>query len=291
MVAIILKQMNIRMGFTVVIAMSLVGIMYAIQLLDKSDHVSTGCSYGVFRVGLSTVIIVIIVATFARRMKGEIAVVEIHIHGVEMFQFILFFIAKISINILNGVWFSSDEHSEGSCKVPGISITAQVVDGIFNVLQFICLLRTSKNHWLLRSSLFYLIIGINCGLIWFDLSAEAIHLKHFSEDFDDLNKEWIFLLIQAIFWLGLEYHIIVVELLIMQRLENPFKRRVFNDPEPTQLSLLSRHFPNTIPPNFFKAKPKTPANPVKLTPLARSNSSTHELAQSGGNHMRTVDNH
>jgi len=273
MIAVILKQMNIRLGLTVITALSLVGIMYAIQLLDKSDQVNTSCSYGLFRIALSGLFILTIVITFARRFNGEMAVVEIHFHGVEMFQFILFFLAKLSVNILNSIWFSSKEHHEGSCPTPSISMIAQGVDGVFNILQFICLFRTSKNHWLLRSSLFYLLIGINCGLIWFDLSAEALHLKHFAEEYEDLQKQMIFLGIQAIFWLGLEYHIIVVEILVMQRLENPFKRRVFNDPDPIEIPLLAKNYHHTVPPNFFKAKPVSPSVPPANRP--RSNSGSH----------------
>ncbi len=222
-----LKQMDIKMGFAVVIALALVGIMYAIESLDKSNYVDTGCSYGVFRIGLSMVFITIIIAIYVKKWEGTIAVVKINIHGIEMFQFVLFFLAKLTINILNAVWYSSRAHLEGTCQIPGISITAQISDGVFNVLQFLCLLIISRRHWLLRSSIFYFLIAINCGLIWFDLSIEAVHLKHYTHDYDHLSKEWIFLSIQAIFWIGLEFHIIVVELLIFQRLENPFELRTF----------------------------------------------------------------
>jgi hypothetical protein len=271
--------MNIKLGFALVTALALVGIMYAIELLDKSDYVNTGCSYGVFRIGLSTIFIIIIIAMHVRGLEGTIPVLKIHFHGVEIFQFVLFFLAKILVNILNAIWFSSVDHPEGGCTIPGISITAQVVDGIFNVLQFLCLLIISHRHWLLRSFLFYLLIAINCGLIWFDLSIEALHLKHFTDDYDHLNKQWVFLLIQAIFWMGLEFHIVVVELLIMHRLETPFQRRMFlrNTPPIQPRSPLKYYF-QSVPANFLsKLGSNANTNSVYLPVLGRSDSSTNLL--------------
>jgi hypothetical protein len=271
--------MNIKSGFSFVAALGLVGIMYAIELLDKSDHVDTGCSYGLFRIGLSTSFIIMIIIMYVKKWEGTIAVVNIHFHGVEMFQFVLFFLAKILINILSGIWFSSNDHPEGGCNIPEISIAAQVVDGVFNMLQFLCLLIFSHRHWLLRSSFFYLLLAINCGLIWFDLSIESLHLKHYTDDYDHLNQQWIFLLIQAIFWMGLEFHIVVVELLIIQRLETSFQLRMFlRDSAPIRPRIPTKDYAHTVPANIFsKLRFNPTTNSIYLPFLARSDSSSNLL--------------
>lgn len=272
--------MNIKLGFAVVTALALVGIMYAIELLDKSNNVDTGCSYGLFRIGLSTIFIIIIIGMYIKKWEGAIVVSKFHFHGVEMFQFVAFFLAKILINILNCIWFSSTDHLEGGCTVPAISVTAQVVDGVFNVLQFLCLLIISRRHWLLRSSAYYLLIAINCGLIWFDLSIEALHLDHYTDDYEHLNKQWAFLLIQAIFWMGIEFHIVVVELLIIQRLENPFQINGFlQTSAPIRTHIPSKYYFQSVPPNLLsKSNAHTDRHTVYSPIRPRSDSNTALLA-------------
>ncbi|CAF1346344.1 unnamed protein product [Didymodactylos carnosus] len=227
------EQLNGKIWVAVVFALFLVGIMYGIDVLDTnspinsnsthgielsdtSGRINTKCTYGIFRM-IATFGVGVLIASFMCNCCNTSAVAKIKIHGIEKRAFWVFAGSKLIVSVCVIKWFSN--HSDGSCKTPAITVGAVFIDSFFNLIQFIFLLNKSLCDRLQRSPISYvLLIAMNFGLIWFALSEEVLHLKHYTHD-NQLKSEWWFLIIQATFWLGLEFNVAVVEVLINGLLE------------------------------------------------------------------------
>jgi hypothetical protein len=210
-----LKQSDFKLGCAVVIALAIVGVMYGIDLLDTSQEVDSKCVYGLFRT-ITPPVIGLFIIVFCIWHKNTAPMADIHFHDWERYVFLVFFTVKLLVDVLNCIWFSEPDHPDGDCKVPAISMAAQITDGLFNLLQFICLFNRWGRNRLQRSVIsYFLLLAMNCGLIWFDLSIEVQHLRHYTHDYIHLSSQYIFLITQAVYWIGLEFHITIVELLVM----------------------------------------------------------------------------
>lgn len=110
---------------------------------------------------------------------------------------------------------------DGDCTNSVITIVAYSINCVVIIYQLLlltipCLRKKLQNSFIL----YFLLIGVTFGFIWSDLTVEVLHLKHFINKFTHLHPIELFYAILATYWIGLEFYILFVEILIRGWIES-----------------------------------------------------------------------
>lgn len=216
---------SFRVFLIVTVGVIMIGIMHGIDILDTSEKIDTKCTYGIFLITLLSFMSLFALVTHCiHRCKGSSNSSQNMIDFVphELPVFFIFAILKVVVILLNLIWFWPLSHNyDGNCKNASITITAYFFSLGFTVCQCILLFMKPLLSGLKTSySLYILLVLVNFGFVWFDLSVEVLHLKHYIHHYAHLNPKALFYAIQGMYWTGLEFHVVFVEILIKGWLES-----------------------------------------------------------------------
>lgn len=227
---------TLRSRCVLILGPLLIGAVYGVDLLDSSESIHTACAYGISVIVLSTLAWIAILCFVCRRdSNSQDSQIRIDIEHSEKYLFIFFAIMKLLVTGCNIGWFSCDGNNDGECAEKWVTIAAYVATLIVHVTQLVLLLTPACKIRLQKSiSACLLLVALNIGYIWFDLSVEFLHLKHYITEYSHLKPIELFYTLQSIYWIGLEFHVIAVEIFITAFIKNFHK----NEPTmPTNSSL------------------------------------------------------
>lgn len=229
-----------------VASMFIIGIMYGIDLLDTSEGINSGCLYGWFSIVLPAAIFIsIMLLIHICQQDKKSSSIAISFETGECVSFSMYTFMKLAVITLNICWFSRERNFDGECHDQKITRGAYYVSFIVTVYQWLLLIIPYLRRKLQTSFIAYcLLVAINFGFIWFDLSVEVLHLKHFIKN-EHLDPKWLFYWIQGLYWVGLEFHVTLVEILIRGWIESRHKEQAeISNQAALPLTTITRKEPN-----------------------------------------------
>lgn len=186
-----------------VIACGLMGfaIMYGADVLDRA-LVDTGCAYEVGRISLCILCLLAVWPLYARNSR-ELSWVKI-----------LLFLGQLGASVGTLVFLASTpaHHDHFSCEDKTALIATEVASLAFAFMQFWVVFCNTPTPSRSRAFLSF----VSLGMVWFDFSDEAQHLLHWDAMADeaDSSEKWSFMWVQFVFWMGVEFKVLVFETLL-----------------------------------------------------------------------------